>query len=86
MKSDITTLFGKRVVGAVYKEAKRGHRPMSQIFLLLDDGNHFEFYAPESEIVASGVKMGGLEQVLNYMESTMETKYVGGLDANANQT
>jgi hypothetical protein len=45
----LSQLLGKRITGIVIKESDG--TPKSQLFLLFDDGSHFEFYSAFDRIV-----------------------------------
>lgn len=70
MKEGIKGIVGKRIVGVMAKEAKMvGVQPVHSVFLLFDDGTHFELWG---EIHGSGgIDRGGAEKVRNYLKDEM---------------
>jgi hypothetical protein len=66
MKDGAIEILGKTIRAVVIKEAEDS--PRSQLFLVFEDGTHFEFYCSRDTIhPAGGVDPGGLDAVRRYM-------------------
>ena len=57
-------MLGKRICGAVVKE---GDCPRMQVFLIFDDGTHYEFYSDNTINGIGGVYPGDIEHVRQYI-------------------
>lgn len=62
VKSQIQGIIGKKISGVVVAENPRP--PHSQVFLVFDDGTHYEFYGQVNS--ASGLDRGGMEEAERY--------------------
>ncbi len=78
IKDGVEQIIGMRIAGLVIKQAKEsGGSPTNQLFLLFDDGSYYEFYTYGCSIgTTGGVVRGGLDEVLAYMDQTLEPVFV----------
>ena len=76
LKDGLPQLLGKRICGAVVKQGDRS--PRMQVFLVFDDGTHYEFYTDTAIHGIGGVDPGGMEHVRNYMQEMAIVFECGG--------
>lgn len=77
IKDEVEQIIGRRISGVVIKRAKEGGHPTNQLFLLFDDGHYYEFYTTGCSIsTTAGVSRGELNDVLGYMNQTLEPVFV----------
>ena len=73
---NLESLIGRRIVGAIVKEARQaGSQPSAQRFLILDDGTYCEVFTPTGRLFFSMAWPGAASHARSYMEATMETVY-----------
>lgn len=65
MKNAVQEIVGRRISGVIVKAGSRS--PLSQVFLLFDDGMYYEFYADDCIHGTGGVDRGEYEEVLRYL-------------------
>jgi hypothetical protein len=72
----LEAFLGRRIVGAVFKEARERHaEPSGQLFLILDDGTYREVFAPSGGLKVSSIRPGGAAEARAYLEGTHEILY-----------
>lgn len=79
IKGEVEQIVGRCINGVVIKRQKCDkQRPATQLFLLFDDGNYYEFYTDSDGTIntTSGVAAGSLGGVLHYMSDCNEPIYV----------
>lgn len=78
VKDGAEQIIGKTIKGVVIKKAKPNCRPPAmQLFLLFEDGTYYEFYTFDCSIsTTSGVAVGDLSNVIDYMSDVNEPIFV----------
>ncbi len=85
IKDEVEQIIGRRIAGVVIKGLKPGQAvdegsgsPTGQLFLLFDDGTHYEFYVAVGALhTTGGVARGNLDDVLSYMGDRFRPVWVG---------
>ncbi len=77
MKLEIAEIVGKRIAGVIVKEKKENVRVSSprHVFLIFEDGTHFEFYANSEVTWSAGVRPGGIDWVRNYCATHYQVSF-----------
>jgi hypothetical protein len=73
---NLESLVGRRIIGAILKEARQvGSNPSAQVFLILDDGTYAEVYAHVGGLCCSMAWPAGAAQARKHMDDRMDTVY-----------